>query len=64
METFPPSTTWEGGGHGLSTPLWKKSLVYIVKLHPPPSKIALYVVHLPLGFGSLGVWTFSEGKLS
>ena len=48
METFSPSTT---GAWREYTPLEK--IPCVVKLHPPPSKIAPYVVH-PLW--DLGAW--------
>ena len=36
------------GGQGGGTPPLEK-IPYVVKLHPPPSKIAPYVVHPPSG---------------
>ena len=60
LQVSPQST--KGGEGGGIPPLDK--IPYEVKLHPPPSKIAPYVVHPPLGFESLVVCEFIESFLS
>ena len=46
------STDYHGGGQGGGIPPLEK-IPYVVKLHPPPSKIAPYVVHPPSGIWEL-----------
>ena len=63
METFSLSTAGEGG-HGGSTPLWKKNPL-CSKITPSPLKNCTLCSAPSSGIWELGsLWTFSEGKLS